>query len=59
MRTILTECTGGRWRAAENQESPPSAEPKTSPDVAPKKSPSGSRPSEQKAWRRVVRYASF
>lgn len=32
----LTEYTGGRWAAAENQVAPASAEPYTSPEVAPK-----------------------
>ena len=35
-RAVRTEYTGGRWVAALNQLAPASAEPKTSPDVAPK-----------------------
>ena len=52
-----TESTGGRCRAAVCQLWPPSTEPNSSPEVAPKE-PRGSRPSWQNACRSTVRYES-
>jgi hypothetical protein len=54
--TATTLLTGGRLVAALNQLAPASADPKTSPDVAPKySSSSGPEPRESNACRRTVR----
>src|SRR3989442_7856124 len=45
VRPIRTESTGGRWRAAADQDPPPVAEPKTYHHVAPNQKPSGLFPS--------------
>ncbi len=51
-----TENTGGNREATVNHESPASADPNTSPDVAPKYSSSSApSPAPSKAWRRTVR----
>src|SRR5207253_2139664 len=50
-----TEVTGARWSITVDHVCPPSAEPNTSPDSAPKYSPSGVRPSWQNACRRGAR----
>src|SRR5581483_5231527 len=53
-----TDVTGASRGATVRHVAPASTEPKTSPEVAPKYRPRGSRSSRPNACRRTVRYAS-